>query len=310
MRRVHRHETRVDEPERIEQCERPQAVLRERLLHLASLLAHVRVHGQRVLACIRRNRLEPRPRERADAVRCEPDAHARVTRMARSQRIDVAERIVDVAIDEAPLPRFERAPIARPLVHAAQHRDAQPGVARGAHHGVGEQRALGVGRPVRLVVDVMKLADSRDARHRELDEGEVRERVERLRIDALDERVHQPAPRPEAPRCARAPLRATTQCALKGVRMRRREPRQHVGVAVTARERVHAGATIAARLRRTECESRGPRTPMNTHVGRARRLPYGSSCRAASQEDFSPHSARPRHNRPDASSSALLAPHR
>ena len=73
------------------------------------------------------------------------------------------------------------------------------------------------------VVEVVELADRRDAGQRHLGEGRAREREVAVRIEPLGERVHLLAPGPER---AAAVLGAPAQGALEGVRVGVGEPGQ------------------------------------------------------------------------------------
>src|SRR5688572_21941383 len=78
------------------------------------------------------------------------------------------------------------------------------------------------------MMKIMKLADGGDSRHRHLEERHSRNRVDLVGGKCRGGSIHLLAPRPEAVgRVLRTILGASADYALKGVRMRIDQPRQH-----------------------------------------------------------------------------------
>ena len=128
------------------------------------------------------------------------DAEARVACEGFQQRAAVgmqSRELVERAA-EAALPAGERAP-----VHAAAHvkhrkmRVADAGLCGGGDDALAEFRRPGVGRPVRLVMEIVKLADRGEARFKHFHLHLRRDGLDVVRRQAFDEVIHQRAPGPE-----------------------------------------------------------------------------------------------------------------
>ena len=106
----------------VEQLDRPQAVLGERLLDLARLLAGVDVHRQPVPRGVAGDRLEPVARHRPHRVRRVADRHQRVAGDLRGERLDPRQVGLDAPVAEAALARRSaggpRRPARRPRAAA------------------------------------------------------------------------------------------------------------------------------------------------------------------------------------------------
>ena len=98
--------------------------------------------------------------------------------------------------------------------------DADPRLGRGGEHhrveGVVERRRI-------AMMDVVELADRRDAGPAHLAEGEEREGVELRGVQPSDQRVHRLAPGPEAAGAGGEGLAQAAQAALEGVRVGRHQ---------------------------------------------------------------------------------------
>ena len=102
-------------------------------------------------------------------------------------------------------------------VERVEQGDADPGFGGGGHQRLAHLVRVGVRRAVRLVVEVVELADARHAGQRHLGERGSRQPVVAVRLQAFGGPIHQLAPRPE-----RAPvgLRARAQGAMERVAVR------------------------------------------------------------------------------------------
>src|SRR6185503_2286964 len=103
-------------------------------------------------------------------------------------------------------------------VRHAQQCDADADVARRANDFAREQVWIRIGRTVARVMNVVKLADSRDSRQRHLEKRHPRSGVNVFRLEAVRSRIHLFAPRPKGvSRVLRTMLRATADHTLKRV---------------------------------------------------------------------------------------------
>ena len=109
-------------------------------------------------------------------------------------------------------------------IEGRQQRERDAGVGGGRRDA--SRKLTGIGeRHARLVlVQVMKLADAREACLEHLRERERRDRLELLGIDPLDEPIHELAPGPEAVVRGPAALREARDGALEGVTVQVGQP--------------------------------------------------------------------------------------
>ncbi len=119
---------------------------------------------------------------------------------------------------------------------------------------------FGVRRAVGLVVEVVELADARDAGQRHLGERRSREPVVAVRLESFGGPVHQVTPRPER---AAVRLRPRSQCAMERVAVRVREAgdreageTDRVRRPARRRRRPHRTARRPPRSRRTVASGR------------------------------------------------------
>ena len=108
------------------------------------------------------DRLEPRRRHGADAVRGEADRDAVAVRGPRAQVVDAAQERLDVGVAEAPLARARRAVAAVPavaVVGGGEQHDPQAGRDRRLGHARSPSRSGSRTACRRAVVDVVELAD-------------------------------------------------------------------------------------------------------------------------------------------------------
>ena len=173
------------------------------------------------------DRDEPLAGHRAQRVRRVADGHERVAGDGLGQPLDPAQVGLGARVAEAPLPGRRAAARARARVRGEQEHDAHA-------HGAGrlddrqrERVGLLVGRAVRLVVDVVELADRGVAGAAARVEALLRDRAHARRIERGGSGVHRLAPRPEVVLGRRrgAQLDAAAQVALEGVRVPVDEPR-------------------------------------------------------------------------------------
>jgi hypothetical protein len=144
-----------------------------------------------------RDVVEPIGWDGSHAVGRDADADVVVGRVAPDEGFDVGEPFVERAVAEAELRPFGGFAGAAPRVDHAKERDAQARVLGCADDGVAHDGAIGVGRAVGLVVDVMELADGEHARRGELAVGDERDVVDRLGRERARESVHRLPPSPE-----------------------------------------------------------------------------------------------------------------
>ncbi len=102
-------------------------------------------------------------------------------------------------------------------IKGRQERERDAGLCRRGRDAPGELAGIGERHACFVLVQVVKLADAREARLQHLRERERRDRLELLGIDPRDEPVHQLAPGPEAVFRGPAALRQARDGALKGV---------------------------------------------------------------------------------------------
>ena len=185
-------------PQRVEQLDRAQAVLGERLVDLARLLVGVDVHRQAGLGgSARRSPRATSRGQRADRVRRGADRDQRIARDGLAQRVDAREVGLDRGVAEAALARARRQVArrrARRRSAAARGGCRRPG---GVADRVGERVRLVVRRAVGLVVDVVELADRRVAGARASRKQAARRRRTRAGVERAGGGVHRLAPRPE-----------------------------------------------------------------------------------------------------------------
>ncbi len=116
-----------------------------------------------------------------------------------------------------------------PAVQVASVQEGQPhaGGRRGRDDGFAHGVWIGVGRPVRLVVHVVKLADERDSGQRHLGKGRRGEVQVAVRSELAGSRVHRLAPGPERPRwrCVRPRSLRWNACECAFARPGRVKPR-------------------------------------------------------------------------------------
>ena len=91
VRRVDDRRPRPEQPDRVEQRDRAQAVLGERLVDLARLLVGVDVHRQARRGCVAGDLLEPVARHGAHRVRRIADRDQRIAPELGAQRVDARE---------------------------------------------------------------------------------------------------------------------------------------------------------------------------------------------------------------------------
>ena len=99
-------------------------------------------------------------------------------------------------------------------VQRVEQGDADPGFGGGGRERLAHLVRVGVRRAVRLVVEVVELADARDAGQRHLGERGPRQPVVAVRLQPFGGPVHQLAPRPER---ASIGLRTRAQGAMERV---------------------------------------------------------------------------------------------
>ena len=98
-------------------------------------------------------------------------------------------------------------------------------------------RSVGIGAPVRRVVEVVELADAREAGLQHLDVEQGRDRLHLVGRHGVGEAVHGVAPAPEAVGPAAAPLGEAGHAALERVAVQVRQARQQDGDALVVRRR-------------------------------------------------------------------------
>ena len=164
-------------------------------------------------------------RHRAQRMQRDADAHQR--RFEHAKALDQSQVAVDAML-EAPLPLRQSASVeSTGHVQHRQQGQADACFLRGFHQRERHRRRIGVGAPIRLVVQIVELADLGVAGFEHLDVELRRDRAQFVRADAACERIHHFAPGPETVAIARAPLGEPRHRALEGVRVEVRHARQH-----------------------------------------------------------------------------------
>src|SRR5579863_204941 len=160
----------------------------------------------------------------AQAVGRHPDARARERAHRGAAALHDARKALRV-VEEALLPPARRrAAEAAVRVEGRQQRESDPGGGRRRSYTPGELGRVGVRGAVAIVVQVMKLTDMGEPSFEHLGVGECGQRLELLRVDALDEAVHEVAPGPEAIATRSAALGEAGEAALEGVTVEVAEP--------------------------------------------------------------------------------------
>ena len=134
---------------------------------------------------------------RAYRVRGDADAHVGVTLVFYTQCVDVAKDVVDRRVAEAPLRGLGGSPGPGAVVRDAEQRDAQPFLLGRPDDRVAHDGAVVVGRAVRLVVDVVELADGADARKAQLAERDAADPLDEVGLQRGGDAVHRASPGPE-----------------------------------------------------------------------------------------------------------------
>ena len=179
----------------VEEADGCDAVGGDALFVLGRLLRDVAVQRDVALGGPRPDDLGRRRVDRPHGVDRGADARRR-----RCQPVEVRgagrppERI---AVAEAPLNRIQLDPDAAVQVAGVEQRDANAGRCGGGDQRRPHRVRIVIWNPTGVVVDVVELADARDAGERHLAEHRSGEPVVRLRRQALGRRVHLLAPRPE-----------------------------------------------------------------------------------------------------------------
>jgi hypothetical protein len=174
----------------------------------------------------RLNRAELVRCDRAQTVRRNTDPGIRKRRDELPTGLDQSPVLVDT-VYEAPLP-FTRRLAAELTVRIENRQQCQRDarLLRGRHYTRRHLREVRVGLAARIVVQVVELADAREAALEHLHVRLSRERFGIIRCDVPDEAIHQLAPGPEAVRAGPPMLGQSRHAALKRVAMDVRHARQ------------------------------------------------------------------------------------
>ncbi len=164
-----------------QELDRTAAGLRDALVDLELLLGHVHMEGQPVLRGVVAERSQPSRRNGANRMRCDPDDNVGVTCPTGSQCVDVAQHGVRVRVAESALVWLGGPPGPRPVVGCSKESNAKTRLLRGLDHCIGHRRSRFVRRAIRLVMDVMKLADGPNPSPSELPKGDETDVMDGLR---------------------------------------------------------------------------------------------------------------------------------
>ena len=216
--------SRIEPRVREQPLDRPLSAPRHAIGDLARLLRGVNV--DRPLRQQRHDRRELAGRHRAQAVRRDAQNMAARVRRSGKRQDEPGERIDGV--HETPLRRGRRLPAeSRMRVEHGQQRQRDAGAMRGAGDAMRELCRVGIGTPLRIVVHVVKLRDGGVPGLQHLDVGFFGDRLERVRVDAFEERVHRLAPGPETVACGAGAAGAARDGALERVRVQIRHSGNH-----------------------------------------------------------------------------------
>ena len=165
---------------------------------LAPLLAGVHVADQAVLGRRSGDRLDPVGWDRANAVDRDADADTPLRRRAHARSRRRAQGTSSTSgSQKRRWPGSGRAPGAAAVVGRGQQHDLQSACQGRLRQRDRHRVGLGVGRPVRLVNDVVKLAHRAIAGGRHLAVDSLADGAHRVRVMAAGEPVHLVAPAPE-----------------------------------------------------------------------------------------------------------------
>ena len=157
-------------------------------------------------------------------MRRQPHPHAGVPGSMVPNRLDDAKDALDV-IEEAPLARDRSLPPESAVgVQHGQHRDRQPRRAQRRERPLAQFGRVGVGRPVRLVVDVVELGDAREPALEEFHRQPAGHRRDLVRTEPVEGGVHRLPPRPEGVLSGTRHLGAADERPLEGMGVQVRHP--------------------------------------------------------------------------------------
>ncbi len=239
--------------------DRPTAAPGDTVVYLFRLLGGVNVYRRSGCDLVEAGQQcgEERRAHRTQRVRRDADPHVRVVTVRAAHAPDDLEHVLGLR-GEPDLCRLEgRGAESGVCVERGKMRDGDAGLACGADMRERHLGAVRVGASHRVVVKVVELRDCGVTVAQHLHVQLRRDRVAILGCEARQEPVHDFAPCPERVLGRSHPFRETGHCALEGVGVQVRHPRDHRAAGILG--------VSTRRVRRDRCD-RAVRTDLDEDV--------------------------------------------